>query len=263
MNKGILFYNSATGNTRAACERIGRGFKSNSLELRDCSAPGDFSFSKYDFAGFATFTDYLGAHARILDFIDSLPRQNGMPVFMFNTCGGSSGRTLTDMKKHLRRKGFRIITGFTLDAPENYPPFISRGNTQAQLPGETNCNAFKNWMKHIDEIFGGDCLSLRPEKIPSNVLSKIVPPLPRRMSHFFMGGKSIDETRCTKCGLCERICDWKAIEMTNYPTFDEKRCYGCWACYNRCPTKAIYTKNYRNKGHYPSPLDSYLEKILK
>lgn len=263
MNKGILFYNSTTGNTHAACEKIVRGFRKSDLVLRDCVSPGSTDISSFDFAGFATFTDFRGAHARIISLIDSLPRQNGTPAFVFNTCGGSSGRTLSDMRKRLEKKGLRVITGFTLSAPENFPPLVAIGHTGAGFPDDDNLAAFKSWIGHADTLFAGDCSALSPEKIPVGIIGKLVPPFPRRISRLFMGSKRIDETRCTKCGLCARICPWKAIEMTGYPSFDEKSCYGCWACYNRCPAKAIYTKKYRDKGHYPAPLAEYIDKMLR
>ena len=263
MNRGILFYNSTTGNTHAACEKIVRGFRKSDLVLRDCAAPGTVDLSAFDFAGFATFTDYFGAHARILFLIDSLPRQNRKPAFVFNTCGGSSGRTLCDMKKRLVKKGFRVITGFTLGAPENYPPYVAKGNTRADSPDAENLAAFKSWIDHADTLFGGECAAISPEKLPVGIIGKLVPPFPRRISRFLMGSKRIDETRCTKCGLCARICAWKAIDMNGYPSFDEKKCFGCWACYSRCPARAIFTKKYRDRGHYPAPLSAYIDKMLK
>jgi heterodisulfide reductase subunit A len=50
---------------------------------------------------------------------------------------------------------------------------------------------------------------------------------------------SIDEEKCSKCGLCYRAClhsavKWKAKETA---TIDQEKCTGCGACFVACPEK--------------------------
>ncbi|NMA95863.1 MAG: 4Fe-4S binding protein [Clostridiales bacterium] len=58
----------------------------------------------------------------------------------------------------------------------------------------------------------------------------------------FFGGKVaiIDNERCTRCGKCERVCRFDAIE--NF-TIDEIACEGCGACVLVCPEDAILLKD--------------------
>jgi NADPH-dependent glutamate synthase beta subunit-like oxidoreductase/coenzyme F420-reducing hydrogenase delta subunit len=55
----------------------------------------------------------------------------------------------------------------------------------------------------------------------------------------------IDETLCRGCGVCEEICDYKAIRVTyrregNFVArVEEDMCRGCGACVSLCPTGAI------------------------
>ncbi|MGQ9508275.1 MAG: ATP-binding protein [Thermodesulfobacteriota bacterium] len=51
----------------------------------------------------------------------------------------------------------------------------------------------------------------------------------------------IDESKCTYCGKCAKICEYHAIAvlLKNVLVFDEL-CHGCGACSYLCPEKAIF-----------------------
>ena len=57
-------------------------------------------------------------------------------------------------------------------------------------------------------------------------------------SEYFSGGKiaNIDLEICTKCGLCNEVCKFDAIDKG---VVDELRCEGCIACSVVCPVDAI------------------------
>ena len=50
----------------------------------------------------------------------------------------------------------------------------------------------------------------------------------------------VDETKCTKCGECGKICQYKAIMPTkNGVLIFPELCHGCAGCWLVCPEKAI------------------------
>jgi MinD superfamily P-loop ATPase len=51
----------------------------------------------------------------------------------------------------------------------------------------------------------------------------------------------IDESKCTYCGKCAKVCEYHAIAviLENVLVFDEL-CHGCGACSYLCPEKAIF-----------------------
>ncbi|MCX5903980.1 MAG: 4Fe-4S binding protein [Proteobacteria bacterium] len=55
-----------------------------------------------------------------------------------------------------------------------------------------------------------------------------------------MGTKKVDQSRCNRCGLCEKYCGSRAIALDPWPVFSDA-CCGCWGCYSICPQKAIST----------------------
>ncbi len=69
----------------------------------------------------------------------------------------------------------------------------------------------------------------------------------------FFGGKKafIDESKCSKCGLCEEVCRFDAI--TEF-VVDQISCEGCGFCYRVCPDNAI--------SFLPNKSGSFFEGIL-
>ena len=53
----------------------------------------------------------------------------------------------------------------------------------------------------------------------------------------------IDADACTDCGLCERICFFRAIHPADgYRVVDKADCDGCGLCVQWCPVNAIELK---------------------
>jgi ferredoxin/flavodoxin len=257
MKKVILFYNSYTGNTKLACEKVASLAGNADFDLRDCVHPGAFTIDDYDMVGFATFTDYWGPHSRILQFIESIQYQNKKPAFILNTSAGMNGKTLPILRRAVSRKGFRVFAGFSLNAPENYPPLVAAGKTHIDNPDPKNLDAFYSWIKKLDLILSDDLRHVKKISMPYSPLWNLIPVFPRTFASKFIGRKQIDVSRCNNCGQCVKGCAFGAISMSTIPYFDEDSCMGCFACYNRCPVKAIYTRKLRDKGHYPQPDERY------
>jgi MinD superfamily P-loop ATPase len=70
----------------------------------------------------------------------------------------------------------------------------------------------------------------------------------------FIGGKKavIDESLCIKCGQCEPVCRFHAIE--NYK-IDAFACEGCGACTHICPQNAIKLKDEKSADTFMTRID--------
>lgn len=49
----------------------------------------------------------------------------------------------------------------------------------------------------------------------------------------------IDEDKCTKCKLCEKICPYFAIEVKEIVEVNNDKCFGCGLCESKCAVHAI------------------------
>ena len=60
-----------------------------------------------------------------------------------------------------------------------------------------------------------------------------------RERHAFQGGHTaiIDQEKCTRCGVCQDLCKWSAINDDF--EIDSIACEGCGVCFYLCPEQAV------------------------
>lgn len=254
MKKVLICYYSGTGNTKLACQYIKSRLKACSVDLLDIKANVIPNCDIYDLVGFATFTDWGDPPMLVKLFIDQFSVQKAKPAFVFNTCAGMSGKTLSTLKFWLNEKGFKVIAGFTLNAPENYPPSIVKGITREGNPSLKNLERFNEFIGEIDHLISlSGFEELKEARIKIGIVNTIIPRFNRNKSKLYMGRKYVETDSCTQCGMCRDICPYKAVTLNGQVNFDEDKCYGCWACFNHCPQKAIFTEKVRGRGYYRAP----------
>ena len=60
----------------------------------------------------------------------------------------------------------------------------------------------------------------------------------------------VDVSFCAGCGLCEQICEFRALKMDPYRkvmTVNEALCKGCGACNATCPSGAISLRGFKTE----------------
>ena len=61
---------------------------------------------------------------------------------------------------------------------------------------------------------------------------------------------------CNSCGLCEKLCPTKSIQIVNKKPKWANTCEQCMRCVNYCPEQAIFQKgggNIKGKNNYYEP----------
>lgn len=254
-----IFYYSATGNTRLACQYVAGKLRNVDVQLVDITEGADSSLDSFDLVGFATFTDFWGPPYLMKEFVEKLPNQKDKPAFLFATHGGNMANLLKVFARWLSDKGFMIVGSHGLRVPESFPPAIVRGDTVEDAPNEREMRDFDDFIRELDRMIVGR--RFQRSKVKVSLLARFAPAINRMSAKENMGEKYVDEARCDECGICQKACPYKAITIDSTPIFDEDKCYGCWACFNRCPTKAIYTSKLRGVGHYRGPTAELKRKL--
>jgi heterodisulfide reductase subunit A len=60
----------------------------------------------------------------------------------------------------------------------------------------------------------------------------------------------VDVSFCAGCGLCEHVCEFRALKMDPYRnvmTVNEALCKGCGACNATCPSGAISLRHFKTE----------------
>jgi len=233
-----FYYFSGTGNTELVVKKMSEVFSSHKISVTinriEKSDPENIDLTRTIGIGFpvAMFSTY----PLVWDFVKTLPAANGTQVFMVDTCGASSyGGVVGHLKSVLKKKGYKPVSAKEIVMPENIfyiePDEINKKKIEKGL---------KKAQNYAEEIIAG-----RGEwrKIP--VWSDVVYWF--AMSIFRLAGLKIhqkiflfkvDRKKCTKCGLCAKLCPVKNIEMKEYPVYGY-RCQYCLRCSGICPVGAI------------------------
>ncbi len=252
--KGLICCYSNSGNTRLACDYLAKRVRGTHFDIADMKRDVP-DVSGYGIVGFASSTYFAGPARLVMDFLEKLPAQTGKPAFLFNTFGLMSGRTQPIMADWVTRRGFTVVRGYSLQMPESYPPLVKRGITSENKPTAKQMNAFDDFIgelaRDIARLKNGE--TLPPAKLAIGVMNRLIPVTTEAKSKNGMGGKSVDESLCTRCNICKKECPHSAIALDPFPVFDADRCRNCWNCFNKCPADAIVASKVGTLGRYPGP----------
>jgi len=245
------------------CESLKSQVTCAEFELHDIAKDGMPDLSQYAVAGFATFTDFLGAPHLMYSFFERMAQQPDKFAFVLNTYGFMSGITLKTLAKLAESRGFIIMSGHSLHTPENYPPMRKRNRTYDHAPVPKEHAKFNDFVALLDTQVNAIQAGATPEIAPIRIglINSILPRMPRTQSKKDFGIQQVDEGKCTACGICKQVCPYSAIELDPKPVFDHQKCFGCWACYNHCPSQAIFTPKFKGDFQYAKPVTELNDKF--
>lgn len=232
----MIFYFSATGNSRHAAKEIEKATGENIISVTDCLKNNNFNFSINDgeIIGFICPVYNFGLPVTVVDFIDRLQIDCGSSyVFTLVTYGGFSGGASKMIKNKLKEKSIKTDASFSVRMPDTWTPVYDLSDKEKVA--ETNRKADIKISRIIKQIL---------KKAKGNYDSRRIP-----FGDKFYGGYeemrktstlSVNEN-CTGCGLCAKQCPVDAIEIQNSkPAWIKEKCAMCLGCLHRCPEFAIH-----------------------
>lgn len=260
-----MIYYSNTGNTKLACEYLKSKIRNIKFDLVHLFESENIDIIEYDVIGFAFFADAWQPSKIFIQYVEKMKNLEGKYAFSLNTYGCISGKSAKTMCNLLEEKNMKLLGAHSLHTPENYPPMIVAGYGYENSPNEKEKSAFDSFIEKLDEkfakIYKGEIVE--KEKVKIGLLNQLLPSNPDIFTRSKTGEYllEVDEEKCIKCGICERVCQVHAISIAETVIINKELCQKCWSCYNHCPQKALVNGKYRGDGQYPKPLKQYANKL--
>jgi len=251
----MIFYFSATGNSKYVAERIASATDDSVIFLRDAvrSRTYHYDISRETRIGFVFPVYYYGLPSIMNFFLDKLQLTgySDQYVYVVLTCGGSTGDAAGQLAKILKKKGITLSAQFAVPMVDNYIP-LSKMDSPEEI--EKTLDAAE---EYIDEarraIRSKGCGDYNrcQGAVPGITTAAVYSAYARgRSTKPFVVTDS-----CVGCGLCQEICPCGAIRLEEgKPSWVKPQCVRCLGCLHRCPAKAIHWKKAgENNGRYYNP----------
>lgn len=248
----MIFYYSATGNTRYAANYLAEKLHDRAINLLELSEIPEIE----DSVGLMFPIYCWGVPPVVSRFVGKLLPALGPDVYLWAacTCGDEAGVAMKKLDGRIRRARGRgvdalwsvampntyvLLPGFDVDSPE-----VEEAKLEA-APGRLDEIAIP-----IERREGG-IYDVHQGSMPA--LRSAIFPLFERWGVSAKRWHVSDA--CIGCGSCARICPARNIRLEEgRPTWGNK-CYSCCACFHCCPVKAIsYADFTKGKSQYLCPL---------
>ncbi len=247
MSKNIIFYFTGTGNSLKVANDIAK-------ELENCEVKLVTNFKDrtladgYERVGFV-FPIYAGNLPNyFIKFLKNVDFRKSSNAYFFavSTQGSNSGNAGYNVNYLLSKQSLKLNGFYSVKMFANYVALYNMKDNAEKANEESSA---------VIKIVASDVRA----KIKNNIPQK-ANPISKMMSNmmaqkFAENDKGFNvSNECNGCGICEKVCPVRNIELVaNKPTFKHK-CEQCMACIQNCPSKALNYKNKTQKrGRYRNP----------
>ena len=195
------------------------------------------------------FPSYFGDLPRIVRaFVENLNILPGTDLFAVVTMGAFGQGSVKAMGELLAAKGLSLRYGAGVRMPANYilkyDPAIFGAKSAKRVSSKLN-KADRKLRRIADDIKNGK------QKTEKN-------PITAKTLYTNVEALDLEFTvteKCTACGLCQRVCPAKNIELTNGRPVWLHHCEHCVSCISWCPVQAIeYGEKTLRRTRYRNPV---------
>lgn len=252
----MIFYFSATGNTRWAAELLANATGERLVNMADNDVPATWELSENERIGFCFPVHGWRPPMLVRRFISTLNIRNYNSNYVWALCsaGDDIGQTMEYLSHDLSLRGLNLDAKFSIIMPESYVglPFMDVDKPEKELAKkETSKKMLEDYVQDIMSRERGITKTYKGHwpRINSNVLGAAFVKWLITDKPFW-----VDEDKCISCGTCASVCpvaDIKGGAGMKPEWTHNGKCLTCFNCYHHCPTHAIeYGKRTKNKGQY-------------
>ncbi len=243
----MIFYFSATGNSRYVAERIATATGDETISITDCCKKERFEYTAQT-VGIIRPTYAWGLPSIVQEFLQKLTLHN-QPSYLwfvatYGTTPGQTGRFAEDILKH---NGLTVSAKFSVRMPDTWTPIFNLSNKEkVQRINDAAEPQIDRIIQQIQNRASGNFMQHKTPLLLAKPVYAIEYPSMRQTHHFHV------EDNCIGCGLCSRNCPVSAIQLQNKkPVWVKDQCVMCLSCLHHCPKFAIQYGNRTQKhGQY-------------
>ena len=248
MEKTVISYYSATGNTLALAKRFKDAELVDIIRINEGNASIDESTTRLGIF-FPVYMGGLPYPVRV--FIDShlALRDNSKLGYIFSliTCGNSGKGAEWMLDRMLQERGMGLSYTSSIKFPDVYLPLM-RNIPDSEKTKEILDKAEEKINKAISDIENEEI------RLPAKpLLGKIMMKMSQKTGPGAKDEKMSVNSNCIGCGLCASICPSSNIVVEGGKAVINNNCLHCYACYNFCPGGAITYKG--RSGQYKPLVD--------
>jgi ferredoxin len=238
VEKNMIFYFSATGNSLYAAKRIGGQLVSIAQAMKEGK-----TVYKGDSIGFV-FPCYGFAVPKIVKQFIEQSKFEADYFFAVMTYGNIAANGLAYIESIGEKSNIKFNYTAEILMIDNYLPVYK---IEEQLKKEES--------KHIEEnlnLIANDISSKTHKRVKKGLGSKTASALIQLVGPLHKGDVdkmfSVNE-KCTKCGICKKVCPKGNISIDEKPVYLHN-CDFCMGCINLCPQNAIQLKGQKSKVRF-------------
>ncbi len=255
----MILYFSATGNNKYIAEQIGSKTNTRVISIQQCLEKNETELilEKDEIVGVVTPTYFQGLPLIVDEFLSKTTfKLNGKNyAFAISTYGTFCGQAAENVLLKLKSHGFESYAKYSILCPDNWTPMFDLSNPQKVKKTLTKTDAqLKTVIEHIKKKETGNFTKrTTPRFFADSYYEKLYPE--SRKTKLF----TVDDN-CIGCGLCERKCPSKAIEIKDgKPVWTKEECNLCLGCLHRCPKFSIQYGNGKTRQHGQYTHEKYMK----
>lgn len=249
----MIFYFSATGNSKQVAGRLQKKFGTEIISIGDAVRRKRFEYEPgIDEKLFFVIPVYFyGLPTVVNEFLDNLVlKGSSNKGCLILTYGGKPGAADKMFLKQMEGKNCTIKAVYGLKMPDNCVTLFNVPDKEKQT---AVLEAAEKEIDKIAEFAEQDFAGGTRSGFAAGLLTKAAYPF---YNVFRKTDKFTVDDNCIGCGLCQMVCPSDTIKMEDgKPYWDQEKCSWCLGCINRCPVKAIqYGEKTRDRERYINPV---------